>query len=131
MKIKSILTTFIVLLVMLFAPIGHAQLANRVQDIKAAQMKELISANQDMLILDIRTKAEFNEFSLPGSVNIDSLDKRFEENLAAFVASHQNTRRWMVYCRSGNRSAQAMPVLQRKLPGTIYHVKDGIRAYPK
>lgn len=57
-------------------------------------------------LVDVRTPEEFKQESVKGSVNIP-LDT-IENNLAKF----ENKRHIVVFCRSGNRSAQAKAVLE-------------------
>lgn len=57
-------------------------------------------------LVDVRTPEEFKQESVKGSVNIP-LDT-IENNLAKF----ENKRHIVVFCRSGNRSAQAKSVLE-------------------
>jgi phage shock protein E len=54
------------------------------------------------VLLDVRTRAEFHEGHLPHAVNVplQELDERMHE-------VRRRARAVVVYCRSGNRSAQA------------------------
>lgn len=71
------------------------------------------------VLLDVRTKEEFKEGHIPGSVNIP-LDKlanaQFEQNAAIFV-----------YCQSGARSNRASDYL--KSHGLEVTNLGGIKAY--
>ncbi|WP_249368658.1 MULTISPECIES: rhodanese-like domain-containing protein [unclassified Actinomyces] len=55
-------------------------------------------------IIDVRTPEEFAEGHLEGAVNIDVSSENFDESIAAL----DTTVSYGVYCRSGNRSAQAV-----------------------
>lgn len=59
-------------------------------------------------IIDVRTPGEYDEGHLEGAVNIDFSASDFTEQIAALdpAATYQ------VYCRSGNRSAQAVAAMQ-------------------
>jgi rhodanese-related sulfurtransferase len=61
----------------------------------------------DLVVLDVRTPEEFAEGHLDGAVLIDFYDADFAEQLAAL----DRTVPYLVYCRSDNRSGQAMSVM--------------------
>lgn len=56
------------------------------------------------VIIDVRTPKEFAEGHIEGAVNIDLSSETFGESIAALDMSDS----YGVYCRSGNRSAQAV-----------------------
>jgi rhodanese-related sulfurtransferase len=56
------------------------------------------------IILDVRTPEEFAAGHLDGAVLVDIKDPSFDEKLTALDPSAP----YVVYCRSGNRSAQAV-----------------------
>lgn len=56
------------------------------------------------IILDVRTPEEFAAGHLDGAVLVDIKDPSFDTKLAALDPSVS----YVVYCRSGNRSAQAV-----------------------
>ena len=56
------------------------------------------------IILDVRTPEEFSTGHLDGAVLVDIKDPSFDEKLTALDPSVP----YVVYCRSGNRSAQAV-----------------------
>ncbi len=58
----------------------------------------------DAIIIDVRTPEEFAAGHLDGALLYNVQDPLFEANIAALDA----TATYVVYCRSGNRSAQAI-----------------------
>ncbi len=60
----------------------------------------------DHLLLDVRTRAEFQSGHIAGATNIPV------EQLAGRLAEVPRDRPVVVYCRSGNRSAQAARLLR-------------------
>ncbi len=60
--------------------------------------------DEGAVLLDVRTPEEFTSGHLPGALNIDVGSERF----AAMVEELDTSATYVVYCRSGNRSAQAM-----------------------
>lgn len=61
-------------------------------------------------ILDVRTPAEFSEGHLKGARNANVMGGGFLERIEAFKLKPEQ--RIYVYCRSGNRSSQAVSVLR-------------------
>ncbi len=74
-----------------------------------ALSQRLQSGDAELLVLDVRSAAEFDAGHLPGAINIphDVIGERFGE-LGA-----QGTRDIVVYCRSGRRSALALAALRQ------------------
>lgn len=64
-----------------------------------------LQSNTDHILLDVRTPEEFTSGYIPGAINIplQELDQRLSE-LPQDIDI-------VVYCRSGNRSAQAVTIL--------------------
>lgn len=60
---------------------------------------------QGTTLLDVRTTEEFDAGHLPGAVNLDVQAPDFEEQL---LAGFDPAGDYYVYCRSGNRSGQAI-----------------------
>ncbi len=63
----------------------------------------------DAVVIDVRTPAEFAEGHLEGAVNIDLQSGAFEQQVGELPADGS----YVVYCRSGNRSAQAKGIMQQ------------------
>ena len=71
------------------------------QSTSEPQAAELVSAGA--VIVDVRTPEEFAAGHLDGAVLIDFKNPSFD----AEIAKLDTTASYIVYCRSGNRSAQA------------------------
>lgn len=59
-------------------------------------------------VLDVRTPEEFAEGHVEGAVLVDIMDPSFEDEIAALDPAVP----YVVYCRSGNRSATAAAQMQ-------------------
>ena len=68
-------------------------------------------ANPEVQLLDVRTVAEYSEGHIPGSVNINVLDKEFASVADSIL---QKDKPVAVYCRSGKRSKKAAAILSGK-----------------
>jgi len=63
-----------------------------------------IEVSSDTVIIDVRTPEEYASGHLDGAVNIDVQSSEFDDLVSALPADGA----FVVYCRSGNRSAQAI-----------------------
>lgn len=91
----------------------------------AAEAQQLMETEEDYLVLDVRTQEEYDSGHIPGAICLPNESIGSEEP-AALPDKNQLI---LVYCRSGNRSAQAA----RKLAALGYtDVVDfgGINAWP-
>jgi phage shock protein E len=64
----------------------------------------IIADDSSEVILDIRTPEEFDQGIIEGAVNIDFYETSFADDLDGL----DKDAHYVVYCRSGNRSGQAM-----------------------
>jgi len=60
-------------------------------------------AELDVVVLDVRTPAEFNSGHIPNAINIDIYSDYFRADISALDKSKS----YAVYCRSGKRSVDA------------------------
>lgn len=79
----------------------------------------------DLVVLDVRTPEEFAEGHLEGAVLVDFYAADFAEQLAAFDTDVP----YLVYCRSGNRSGQAMGVMEQLGFTSAADIDGGIVAW--
>ena len=68
----------------------------------------VIAEETNEMVLDIRTPAEYNEGIIEGAINIDFYEASFADNLEIL----DKNAHYVVYCRSGNRSGQAMSTFE-------------------
>ena len=76
-----------------------------------------IAVGENTIIVDVRTPAEYKEGHLEGAVNIDVQAPNFLILLGQLPTDGD----YIVYCHSGNRSAQATQVMTTK---GFTHVTD-------
>jgi rhodanese-related sulfurtransferase len=85
-----------------------------------ALAERVASADSQLLVLDVRSAAEFDEGHIPGAVNIpfDAIGDRIVE------LGPSGQRDIVVYCRSGRRSAIALTTLKEAGFSRLFHL-DG------
>ena len=94
-------------------------------NISAKEAKELMDSREDYIILDTRTREEYDEVHIPGAILIPH-NRIAEEAEAVLTDKNQLI---LVYCRSGNRSKQAAEALV-KLGYTNIREFGGIIDWP-
>ncbi|MGV3658074.1 MAG: rhodanese-like domain-containing protein [Chitinophagaceae bacterium] len=72
-------------------------------------------------VLDVRTKAEFDEGRLPNATLMDVQKDDFKEN----IKSLDKEKTYLIYCRSGKRSEKALRLMYQAGFTNVYHLKGG------
>lgn len=75
-----------------------------------------------VIILDVRTPGEFNEGHIEGAILVDFQSGNFENE----IASLDKSKTYAVYCRSGNRSGQAVKVMSEAGFTKLYNLDGGV-----
>lgn len=88
---------------------------------KAFEIFEKNKNSADFGVLDVRTPAEISEGMIPGAQHIDITTSEFVEKAGVL----DRNRTWLVYCRSGGRSARAVQVLQSIGFTKLYNMSGG------
>ena len=93
-----------------------------VETITAAQLAEMLAEGRVVLV-DVRTPAEFAEVRLAGALNAP---------LSTFTPAsipQEERRETILMCRTSRRSAQAADMLSRFTNGRVRHLAGGIIAW--
>jgi rhodanese-related sulfurtransferase len=80
-------------------------------------------ADENAVILDVRTENECNEGSIANSINIDIYEG---QGFIAKLEALDKSKNYYVYCRSGARSAKACEVMQSLGFENTYNLLGGI-----
>lgn len=81
------------------------------------------TADENAVILDVRTEGEYNEGSIANARNIDiHLGQVFVNE----IESLDKTKNYYVYCRSGMRSAKACEIMNELGFENAYNLVGGI-----
>ena len=126
------LTGYMVVLHLIFIgfilPSCSAQQNGRITALSAREASALIEKHQgdpDFIILDIRTPGEYHSGHLKDAVMIDYYSKSFVKNIGGL----DRNKSYLVYCRSGNRSARSMDLFKKLQFKKIYHLSSGINSW--
>ncbi len=93
------------------------------ENVTASQWRQLISENENHVILDVRTPAECDSGILESAQVFNFLDvSAFMEGLDALDKS----KTYFVYCRSGNRSGQACSIMDQHGFNKTYNLIGGM-----
>lgn len=91
---------------------GLAPVSNTYTDLSQDEFKNMESnLAEDVVILDVRTDPEVAEGMIEGAIQIDYRGENFEEE----VAKLDSSKTYVVYCRTGGRSAAASKIMTEEL----------------
>jgi rhodanese-related sulfurtransferase len=97
----------------------------KIEDISAMQSKELIEKNKnnkDFVIIDCRTKGEFDMAHIKDSVLIDFYDPSFTQE----INNLDKEKTYLIYCATGSRSKAAIGLMVRAEFKEVYNMMYGI-----
>jgi rhodanese-related sulfurtransferase len=78
--------------------------------------------NKNFLLVDVRTPEEFKADHLKGAVNIDYYAPDFKD----FLKKLDKSKKTLIYCRSGNRSAKSLPIFRELGFKEVYNMAGGV-----
>ena len=97
---------------------------NSVKTIKSQEVKALVEAEQDLLILDVRTPEEYASGHLQNALLLNKNDAAFE----AKIGELDRNKTYMVYCAKGGRSADAARIMKELGFTKIYDATEGFES---
>jgi len=98
------------------------------EDVAAQEAFDLIQQNKgnpDFLIIDVRTPEEFKDGHIENAILIDF----YAENFTDEIAKLDREKTFFIYCRSGNRSGQALDIIAELGFQEVYNLSAGIREW--
>jgi len=109
-------------------PSCNAQQDGTITALSAKETLKLIEKHKgdsNFIILDIRTPGEYQSGHLKDSIMIDFYSNSFKDEIGRLDRSKS----YLVYCRSGNRSARSMNLFKEFQFQKIYHLSSGINSW--
>jgi phage shock protein E len=93
-------------------------------NITVEEAANLIESRPHLIIVDVRTPAEFKEEHLDGAINLC-----IQCDPDSFVGTLDPNEEILLYCQSGVRSADGLQILNTKGYTKVYNMLDGINAW--
>ena len=92
------------------------------REVSVSDVKEILTEKpRDYRLIDVRTPREFDAGHIEGAENIDVQASSFRQ----IISEIPRDEAVIVYCRSGNRSAKAVGIMQELGFENISEMKDG------
>ena len=131
--INQIISTFAFIMKKLFIFITAITISLLIEDV-AAQSTTPVSEKkfarlmkkQNAVLLDVRTKEEYQEGHIPGALLID-VNK--QDDFLQQVQKLDKSKKYLLYCRSGKRSEKALVLMKENGFRKIYHLQDGFEGW--
>ncbi|WP_302367265.1 rhodanese-like domain-containing protein [Brachyspira aalborgi] len=79
-----------------------------------------INTSTNLILLDVRTAEEYSSGYIPNSINIDVLSSDFKSKIELL----DKNKEYLIYCRSGNRSAIASSIMATNGFIEIYNLNN-------
>lgn len=93
-------------------------------DLSAEEFKSKMEEDPKAQLLDVRTAGEVAEGKIGSPIEMDFFSPGFREE----VVKLPKNKNYYVYCRSGNRSGQAVRLMERE-GFTAFNLKGGIMGW--
>ena len=93
-----------------------------VETVAPTSAAEVLAESEDAVLLDIRTPEEYAEARITGATNVDFYAADFTEQVEQLARDGT----YVVYCRSDNRSGQAMETFRDLGFAEVYEIDGGI-----
>jgi rhodanese-related sulfurtransferase len=123
-RIAIRMTALLIMLIGISGSLASAQGATG-QSVSPRQFKALIDRHQgdpDVVLLDIRTPKEYENGHIQGAVLLDYYSSDYVDRLKAL----DRTRTYLIYCRSGNRSAKSLAIFDKLGFQRVYNLGPGV-----
>jgi rhodanese-related sulfurtransferase len=129
-RIEEVITVLLITALLLTSICCNTSTASTqiLMNITAEESFDLIQDNldnPDFVILDVRTEDEYAEGHIENSVNIDYYTNDFEQTIGEL----DKNKTYLVYCRSGNRSASVMNIMKQQGFKEVYNMLGGISVW--
>ena len=99
--------------------------AKKYEDIPAGPFHDLM-VQPNSVVIDVRTAGEFAGGKLRGARNIDIMSSNFVSQ----IKNLPKDKTYLIYCRSGNRSAQAGDIMGEEGFENVKNLAGGIMRWP-
>ena len=125
---RSILLVLSVSLVIGAVLAGGCLQTRVLETVRPQEAFDLIQENQDspdFVILDVRRAGEYAQGHIEAAINMDFYSPTFTNDLDKL----DKDKTYLIYCRSGNRSGQALGIMDELGFQEVYNMSGGISAW--
>lgn len=119
--LKSLLLPVLILLGVDAASAQSSQLLN------ASDFEKKLQETKDKIVLDVRTKSEYDQGHLVNATLIDYYKSDFKQQLSKL----DKNKPVFVYCKAGGRSGSAVEILTDLGFKKVYDLQGGMNAWTK
>ncbi|HSI90774.1 MAG TPA: rhodanese-like domain-containing protein [Adhaeribacter sp.] len=92
-----------------------------IQHLTVPEADNLLDQNKNVVVLDVRSREEFNRGHLENAINLDVESPDFEEKLKGL----EPDRTYLIYCAAGSRSAVAADMMLKHGFTHIFNCRQG------
>ncbi|WP_072889069.1 rhodanese-like domain-containing protein [Ornithinibacillus halophilus] len=118
---KKVLLILIILVAILSACTSNENAT--IVDVSVDEAKDLLD-DEEVVVLDVRTIEEYSQGHIPNAQLLPL------QELEARLSELNEDQKYLVVCRSGNRSAQASTILIQNGFQNIYNMTGGMNNWP-
>ncbi len=92
-----------------------------IKQIESTDAVDLLKSDSSIIVLDVRTPEEFNAGHVKDAINIDIT----QPDAFSKIDNLKTSDKYIVYCRTKNRSKTAVDYMTQKGFNHVYHIMDG------
>ncbi|MBS3742412.1 MAG: rhodanese-like domain-containing protein [Candidatus Cloacimonetes bacterium] len=99
-----------------------------IKDISPSEAYQLIQKNadnDDFVIIDVRTPAEYNEGHIKKAININFYNDDFRASLEEL----NKFKTYLIYCKMGGRSGNALAIMEELKFKRVYNLSSGLSGW--
>lgn len=93
----------------------------QIKKMTSTEVNAMLKKSHDFIVLDVRTADEFNAGHIKGAINIDIR----QADALAKIDRLDRKAKYIVYCRTSNRSKTAVDHMAANGFMNVYHMIDG------
>lgn len=87
----------------------------------------MLAEDENIVLIDVRTPEEFQQGHLEGAKLINFYDANFQDE----VKKLDQAKKYVVYCRSGGRSAKSVDAMKKLGFSEVYNMSGGVLAWQR
>jgi rhodanese-related sulfurtransferase len=125
MKKSHVFTLLIVLVALFQSCNSNSQSAAAVQDIDQAELQKL-AKDPNTIIIDVRTDMEVQGGYIDGTTLFFDF---YGSDFKAKIGALDKSKKYIVYCHAGGRSAEAAEIMIKKGFKHVYNLEGGFSAW--